>query len=451
MFTTDVLIVGAGPAGLATALSALRHGARVLVVERRAGPSTVPRATGISIHTMEVLRGWGVADAALRGSIACEPTVTITDRLPDPPHEVVPLAWPSVREILAASPAFPAVVPQDHLEPVLVDEVRRLGGTVRFGAALTALRTTGDGVRAVVGGCAGAGPVRGRRRRAAQHRAHGAGHRRGAARRDRGVHADPLPRRRDAVAAERAELRQAPRRRGCAAAAGVRAVGVRPGRAGAVAGGVGAGHRAGAGRARDVAVHDGRRGGERVPRRAGLPRRRRRAPHDALRRGRAEHRRPRRARAGLAAGLGGPRDRGGRTAVELRRGARTGGAGDRAAQPQHRAAPRRRPAARPGQHLPVRGDRRRRRRPRDRPPPNGPAGGAGAARVVPGRRPAAVDARPVRGADDRARRAGGAVGAAGRDRVRRRAGRRQAAARRGGTGPAHRRRGAGGWWGTRAA
>ena len=152
MFTTDVLIVGAGPAGLATALSALRHGARVLVVERRAGPSTVPRATGISIHTMEVLRGWGVADAALRGSIACEPTVTITDRLPDPPHEVVPLPWPPVREILAASPALPAVIPQDHLEPVLVDEVRRLGGTVRFGAALTALRTTGDGVRAIVGG-----------------------------------------------------------------------------------------------------------------------------------------------------------------------------------------------------------------------------------------------------------------------------------------------------------
>ena len=152
MFTTDVLIVGAGPAGLATAISALRHGARVLVIERRAGPSTVPRATGLSIHTMELMRAWGVADAVLAGSIACAPTVTITQRLADPPHEVVPLAWPSVREILAASPVLPAVIPQDHLEPVLVDEVRRLGGTVRFGTPLTALRTTADGVCAVVGG-----------------------------------------------------------------------------------------------------------------------------------------------------------------------------------------------------------------------------------------------------------------------------------------------------------
>jgi len=152
MFTTDVLVVGAGPAGLATAVSASGHGARVLVVERRAGPSTVPRATGMSIRTMEVMRGWGVADAVLAGSIVCEPTVTITQRLADPPADVVPLAWPSVREMVAASPAFPAVVPQDHLEPVLVDAVRRRGGEVRFGAPFTALRTTSDGVRATVGG-----------------------------------------------------------------------------------------------------------------------------------------------------------------------------------------------------------------------------------------------------------------------------------------------------------
>src|SRR5690349_13193571 len=121
MFSTDVLIVGAGPAGLATALSALRHGARVLVVERRAGPSTVPRATGISVHAMEVMREWGVADEVLRGAVDCDPTVTITDRLPEPPHEVVPLAWSPLREILAASPALPAVIPQDHFEPVLVE------------------------------------------------------------------------------------------------------------------------------------------------------------------------------------------------------------------------------------------------------------------------------------------------------------------------------------------
>ncbi|MGH3943986.1 MAG: FAD-dependent monooxygenase [Pseudonocardiaceae bacterium] len=151
MFTTDVLLAGAGPAGLATAVTALRHGARVLVVERRAGTSTVPRATGVSIRTMELFRLWGVAEAVRAGSVDCDPTVAVTRTLAEEPQEIVPLAYPPLRDTLAASPALPALCPQDHIEPVLVAEVRRLGGVVRFGAALTGLRTTSDGVRAVLG------------------------------------------------------------------------------------------------------------------------------------------------------------------------------------------------------------------------------------------------------------------------------------------------------------
>jgi flavin-dependent dehydrogenase len=42
----DVLIVGAGPTGLATALSATRHGARVLVVERPPTPPPTREPSG---------------------------------------------------------------------------------------------------------------------------------------------------------------------------------------------------------------------------------------------------------------------------------------------------------------------------------------------------------------------------------------------------------------------
>jgi len=38
-----VVVVGAGPAGLAAALEALRRGVQVLVVEREAEPGGVPR------------------------------------------------------------------------------------------------------------------------------------------------------------------------------------------------------------------------------------------------------------------------------------------------------------------------------------------------------------------------------------------------------------------------
>jgi putative polyketide hydroxylase len=151
MTTTDVLVVGAGPAGLATALTALRNGARVLVVERSPGLSTVPRATGISVHTMELFRRWGV-DAAIRaGRIDCDPTVTVARTLAAEPDEVVPLAYPPLRDMIRASPALPAMCPQDHVEPVLAAEVRRLGGRIRFDTPLTGLHVTPDGVRAELG------------------------------------------------------------------------------------------------------------------------------------------------------------------------------------------------------------------------------------------------------------------------------------------------------------
>lgn len=147
--STDVLVVGAGPGGLATAVSALRHGAQVLVVERRAGTSTVPRATGISTRTMEILRQWGLTAAVRAGAVDCEPSVARLPTLAAEPAEVSPSSFPSVREALAVSPSHPLLCPQDHIEPLLVEQVRRLGGSVRFGSAVTGLSTDPTvGVRA---------------------------------------------------------------------------------------------------------------------------------------------------------------------------------------------------------------------------------------------------------------------------------------------------------------
>jgi putative polyketide hydroxylase len=151
MYTTDILVVGAGPAGLATAIAALRHGARVLVVERRPDTSTIPRATGVSTRTMELFRLWGVSDAIRDGSVDCTPT-TAAGRTLAEPREVTPFSYPGIRAALAVSPAYPALCPQDHIEPVLAAEIRRLGGGIRFGTPLTRLLVTADGVRAELGG-----------------------------------------------------------------------------------------------------------------------------------------------------------------------------------------------------------------------------------------------------------------------------------------------------------
>jgi len=62
---TPVVVVGAGPAGLVTAITLARHGIEVQVVERRTGRPTLPRATVLSLRTMELLRSWDL-DGVIR-------------------------------------------------------------------------------------------------------------------------------------------------------------------------------------------------------------------------------------------------------------------------------------------------------------------------------------------------------------------------------------------------
>ena len=60
-----VLIVGAGPVGLSAALLLARCGLGCVLVEQRAGRDEHPKARGVRIRTMELLRQWGF-EAELR-------------------------------------------------------------------------------------------------------------------------------------------------------------------------------------------------------------------------------------------------------------------------------------------------------------------------------------------------------------------------------------------------
>src|ERR1700733_9665305 len=63
MVDTPVLIVGAGPVGLALAIDLGRRGVECVVVEQSDGTIYHPRATAINARSMEFFRRWGVADA----------------------------------------------------------------------------------------------------------------------------------------------------------------------------------------------------------------------------------------------------------------------------------------------------------------------------------------------------------------------------------------------------
>ena len=58
----EIVIVGAGPAGLVAAITLARAGVPTVVIERRTEPSTHPRATVVSTWAMELLRRWGLAE-----------------------------------------------------------------------------------------------------------------------------------------------------------------------------------------------------------------------------------------------------------------------------------------------------------------------------------------------------------------------------------------------------
>jgi len=147
---THVLVVGAGPAGLATALSAARHGARVVVVERHRSTSIHPRASGLSTRTMEIFRGWGIGDAVRAASSKVVARAAFGATLAAPDLTENPIGFPSPREALAVSPTYPACCAQDLLEPILLDAVRRAGVDVRFDTELTDLAVDDTGAWAGV-------------------------------------------------------------------------------------------------------------------------------------------------------------------------------------------------------------------------------------------------------------------------------------------------------------
>jgi putative polyketide hydroxylase len=151
MTTTPVLIVGAGPAGLAAAITLARLDVATLLVERRIGPSPIPRATGISTRSMELFRSWGLADRIRAHEMDVATMGWVCRSLADPAGMAVSLGFPTPEQARAASPTRPAAVPQDLLEPVLLDHLSTFAhADIRFGVELVAVEPDSDGVTAVL-------------------------------------------------------------------------------------------------------------------------------------------------------------------------------------------------------------------------------------------------------------------------------------------------------------
>jgi putative polyketide hydroxylase len=117
--SVDVVVVGAGPAGLVAGIVLGGFGIDVVVLEKRSQGSTLSRATVISTRSMEILRSWGLEADVRAGAADVVPRAWVTPSVLSGEGVEMPLGYPTAEEAAAVSPTSPAWAPQDHLEPLL--------------------------------------------------------------------------------------------------------------------------------------------------------------------------------------------------------------------------------------------------------------------------------------------------------------------------------------------
>jgi 2-polyprenyl-6-methoxyphenol hydroxylase-like FAD-dependent oxidoreductase len=155
MHTVDVLVVGAGPTGLALAVDLARRGVRPLVVERGAALFLGSRGKGIQPRTMEVLDDFGVIEAIRDAGCPYPVGMIWQNGQRQGEHQMFEASEPTESEPYQG----PWMVPQWRTQEILFERLRELGGEVVFERELVALAQDPDGVTASF---AAGSPVRAR-------------------------------------------------------------------------------------------------------------------------------------------------------------------------------------------------------------------------------------------------------------------------------------------------
>ncbi|WP_164543517.1 FAD-dependent oxidoreductase [Streptomyces mobaraensis] len=144
----DVVVVGAGPTGLALAIALRRYGLDVLVVEKEPSTKREARACVIWQRALEALRDLGCAEDLVRaGVVVRRGSFRVRGRL----CGEYDLAMPGT--------AFPCplAIEQDTTERLLRGRLRALGEDVGWGTEAVAVRVGADGAEADLRGPDGRG------------------------------------------------------------------------------------------------------------------------------------------------------------------------------------------------------------------------------------------------------------------------------------------------------
>ncbi len=157
-FTTDVLIVGAGAAGLTLGIDLARRGVAFRLIDKLTAPFGGSRGKGIQPRSQEVFEDLGVIDRLVAVGGVYPPQRSYRADGTFEEEEVLQLGAAS-----AAEPyKIPLMVPQFLTEGVLRERLAELGARAQFGCELLSFKQEDGAVVARVRGAAGKETIRAR-------------------------------------------------------------------------------------------------------------------------------------------------------------------------------------------------------------------------------------------------------------------------------------------------
>jgi 2-polyprenyl-6-methoxyphenol hydroxylase-like FAD-dependent oxidoreductase len=135
---TDVLIVGAGPTGLALAIALQQAGVRYLLIDKLQQGQNTSRAAVIHAHTLDMLDKLGVSQPlAARGLSVSNFSIRDRDR---------PLVQLNFDKLPSPHP-YLLMIPQDVTEAILSERLAALGGVIHRGVTAISLEQGERGAR----------------------------------------------------------------------------------------------------------------------------------------------------------------------------------------------------------------------------------------------------------------------------------------------------------------
>jgi putative polyketide hydroxylase len=148
---TPVLIVGGGPVGLTTALLLAQQNIPALLVEKHSGTAIGPRARGLNVRSMEILRGLGVEEAIRKvgAQIGDDRYTLVVETLAGKEIKRVGGVAVSDRISQLSSTGF-CLCAQNELEPCLMAAAQGTSSQLQFGTELISCEQDVDEVRAEV-------------------------------------------------------------------------------------------------------------------------------------------------------------------------------------------------------------------------------------------------------------------------------------------------------------